>query len=106
MLERIKVEWRKFAAEPPGERFESHYERKRRAEAGLLGRVTWIVAGIFFLLAGFVMLFTPGPGLLAMGFGATCLAQESRRMARFCDRSEVSMRRAWERWRARRTRRD
>lgn len=103
MIERIKNEWRKFAAEAPGERFVRHYERKRRQEGSLLGRATWIVAGIFFLLAGFVMLFTPGPGLLAIGFGATCLAQESRRMARFCDRSEMSMRRAWHRWQSRRS---
>jgi hypothetical protein len=60
MLDRIKHEWRKFTAEPPGERFERHYERSRREAKGLMGRVTWIAAGVFFLLAGFVMLFTPG----------------------------------------------
>ena len=101
MRERIKEEWRRFAAEPPGERFVRQYERKRGLEGGLLNRLSWIVAGVFFLLAGFVMLFTPGPGLLAIGFGATCLAQESRRVARFCDRAEMSLRRAWERWRRR-----
>jgi len=101
MVERIRREWRKFAAEAPGARFERHYQRKRREDKSLIGRISWIAAGIFFLLAGFVMLFTPGPGLLAMGFGATCLAQESRRVARFCDRSEMSIRRAWARWRRR-----
>ena len=99
MLQRIKQEWRKFAAEPPGSRFERHYERKRALEQGLAGRCMWIVAGVFFLLAGFVMLFTPGPGLLAMGFGMTCFAQESRRVARFCDRIEIRLVRAWDRWR-------
>ena len=98
MRERIRKEWRTFAAEPPGLRFERHYERQREAEGGLLGRITWIVAGIFFLLAGFVMLFTPGPGLLAMGFGFTCFARESRRVARQCDRTEMWIRRLWERW--------
>jgi hypothetical protein len=99
--DRIRQEWRRFVAEPPGSRFERHYDRKRADDKSLAGRVSWILAGVFFLLAGFVMLFTPGPGLLAMGFGATCLAQESRRMARFCDRTEVRVRRAWERWRRR-----
>jgi hypothetical protein len=101
MRERIKREWRTFAAEPPGHRFERHYERQKSLEGGILGRLTWVFAGVFFLLAGFVMLFTPGPGLLSMGFGFTCLARESRRMSRFCDRTEMWIRRVWERWRRR-----
>lgn len=101
MLERIKQEWRKFVAEPTGARFERHYERKRQDEKGLLGRSMWIAAGVFFVLAGIVMLFTPGPGLLAIGFGITCLSRESRRLARFCDRTEVRTRDAWTRWRSR-----
>ena len=101
MLERIRQEWRKFAAEPAGSRFERHYERKRADDRTLAGRVTWICAGVFFVLAGIVMLFTPGPGLLALGFGVTCFAQESRRVARSCDRNEMRLRRLWERWRSR-----
>jgi hypothetical protein len=101
MVERIRKEWRVFAAEAPGERFERHYERKRRDDRTLAGRLTWIAAGIFFVLAGIVMLFTPGPGLLAIGFGVTCFAQESRRVARFCDRLELRIRAAWSRWRER-----
>ena len=101
MVERIRRHWRVFAAEAPGERFEKHYERKAGQDRTLLGRVTWIVAGMLFLVAGIVMLFTPGPGLLAIGFGITCFAQESRRVARSCDRSEMRLRRAWERWRSR-----
>jgi hypothetical protein len=101
VLERIKEEWRRFAAEPPGERFERHYERKRAQEAGLVGRLMWIVAGVLFLLAGIVMLFTPGPGLLSIGFGVTCLSRESRSLSRGCDRAELRIRAAWARWRAR-----
>jgi hypothetical protein len=104
MVERIRKEWRVFAAEAPGERFERHYERKRSDDRTLLGRCTWIAAGIFFVLAGIVMLFTPGPGLLAIGFGVTCFAQESRGISRFCDRSEMRIRRAWSRWRERKRR--
>jgi hypothetical protein len=101
VLERIKQEWRRFAAEPAGSRFERQYERKRALETGLLSRCMWILAGVFFMLAGIVMLFTPGPGLLSIGFGMTCFAQESRRVARFCDRTEIRLTRAWERWRRR-----
>jgi len=108
MVERIRREWRVFAALVPGERFEKHYESKRREERTLLGRLSWLAAGVFFVLAGIVMLFTPGPGLLAIGFGVTCFAQESRRVARSCDRMEMRIRqawmrfmRAWTRWRSR-----
>ena len=101
MVERIRREWRVFAGEAPGERFERHYERKRQDDRTLAGRVMWISAGILFVLAGIVMLFTPGPGLLAIGFGVTCFAQESRRVARGCDRAEMRIRRAWVRWRDR-----
>ena len=100
MKERIKQEWRKFVAEPPGSRFERHYERKRADDRTLVGRVTWICAGVLFTLAGIVMLFTPGPGLLALGFGVTCFAQESRRIARSCDRGEMRLRGLGQRWRS------
>ena len=101
MLERIREAWRRFVAEPVGSRFERHYERKLAQETGLATRCAWIVAGVFFILAGIVMLFPPGPGLLATGVGLTCFARESRRVARFCDRAEIRITRAWERWRRR-----
>ena len=101
VLERIKQEWRKFAAEPPGERFEKHYERTRAQQAGAMGRLMWVAAGVLFVLAGIVMLFTPGPGLLSIGFGVTCLSRESRKLSRGCDRLELRIRDQWARWRAR-----
>ena len=104
MLERIKQEWRTFAAEPPGSRFESHHERKRGIERqGAMARIAWIATGMIFLLAGVVMLFTPGPGLLAIGFGLVCLSAESRRLARRCDQAEMRIREAYSRWRARKS---
>jgi hypothetical protein len=39
--------------------------------------------------------------LLAIAFGFTCIARESRRVARRCDRAEMWIRQAWERWRRR-----
>ena len=91
-----------MAAGPAGSRFERHYERKRSDEGrGAVGRLAWICAGIFFFLAGIVMLFTPGPGLLAIGFGLTCFSTESRRLARWCDRTELRVLEAWKKWRSR-----
>lgn len=92
MIERIKKDWRLCAQDTPGERFARRYERKRREAPGLMGRIAWVLTGLFFVLIGFVMLFTPGPGLLALGFGATCLAQESRALARRCDAAEMRLR--------------
>ena len=86
--------------EPPGSRFVRRYEQKR--DAGMLERCGWTVAGFAFILAGLVMLVTPGPGLLALGFGLTCLAQESLALARWCDRFEMRMRALFARWRSKR----
>ena len=100
MFERIRGEFRRFLQDAPGARFARRYEAKR--DSGWMARLAWLAAGIVFILAGFVMLFTPGPGLLALGFGLTCLAQESLALARWCDRLEMRLRAAWARWRAKR----
>lgn len=94
MLERIKRDFRTFLADAPGVRFEHRFEHSRDEGAGWLARCAWMAAGIFFIAIGFVMLFTPGPGILALAFGATCLAQESLALARACDRLELRIR-AW-----------
>jgi hypothetical protein len=94
MFDRIKRDFRTFLGDAPGERFERRFEHSREAGAGWAARLAGIAAGIFFVAIGFVMLFTPGPGLLAIAFGATCLAQESLRLARGCDRLELRIR-AW-----------
>jgi hypothetical protein len=101
MFERIRSDFRAFLADPPGARFERRYEHRRRADAGIVGRRGWIGTGAFFVLAGIVMLFTPGPGLLSIGFGLTCLAQESLALARWCDRVEMRVREVVDRFRKR-----
>ena len=102
MTSRIRREWQAFVEAPPGERFGRLYERKRRDGKRLATRLFWWGTGILLILAGFVMLFTPGPGLLSMAFGIACLAQESLPFARRCDRGELRLRAAWARWRSRR----
>ena len=102
MFERIRADFRRFVKDAPGTRFARRYAQRRDAAMAWWQRAAWLLAGLFFVLAGFVMLFTPGPGLLAIGFGLTCLAQESLRLARWCDRVEMRLRAAWTRWRARR----
>ena len=94
MFDRIKREYRTFLGDAPGSRFERRFESSRAEGASWASRLAWMATGIFFVAIGFVMLFTPGPGLLAIAFGATCLAQESLRLARGCDRLELRIR-AW-----------
>lgn len=94
LFDRIKRDFRTFLGDAPGTRFERRFEASRDQDAGWAARLAWVAAGIFFVTIGFVMLFTPGPGLLAIAFGATCLAQESLQLARGCDRLELRIR-AW-----------
>lgn len=102
MIEGIRKEWHAFAADAPGKRFACRYARKRATRTGLAGRIAWVLAGLLFVLLGFVMLFTPGPGLLAMGFGATCLSQESHALCGALDRAELRVRDWYARFRRRR----
>lgn len=92
MFQRLRREWRLFIACPPGSRFAELHERKRVSGRGWGSRLFWWSTGVILVVAGFVMLFTPGPGLLTMAFGVACIAQESMRIARSCDRLELRLR--------------
>ena len=98
----MRREWRLFAASEPGTRFAALHQRQAAGRRGLLPRVIWWCTGGALLLAGFVMLFTPGPGLLAIAFGIACFAHESLPFARRCDSAELRIRKHFARWRAKR----
>jgi hypothetical protein len=98
----MRLKWRRFVAAAPGTRFMALHEREHAGRRGVAQRIAlWCTGGVL-VLAGFVMLFTPGPGLLAMAFGIACIAHESRAFARKCDRTEVRLRERYARWKARR----
>lgn len=65
-------------------------------------RVARFLCGLVAILVGIVLIPLPGPGWLIVGFGFTLMAQESRRIAVFCDGVEVRFRGLARRWRARR----
>ena len=100
MLTRLRQEWKRFLDADPGTRFAHLHARKEAAGRGLVRRIAWWGMGAVLLAAGFVMLFTPGPGLLTLALGVACIAQESLPFARKCDRAELRLRAAWRRWRA------
>ena len=89
-----------FIACDPGTRFERLHQRKKRDGRSFARRLFWWAAGVLLVLAGFVMLFTPGPGLLSIAFGVACVAQQSLPFARRCDRAELRLRRAFRRARS------
>lgn len=101
MLKKIREEWRHFRDCEPGTRFERLHARKQQGGRGVSNRLFWWTAGLLLILAGIVMLFTPGPGLLSIAFGLACLAHQSLPIARRCDRAEVGLRARLARWRRR-----
>ena len=101
MVSRLHSEWRRFVKAPAGTRFQQGYRERAPGAASLGWRLLRWAAGLAALAAGTVMLFTPGPGLLAMAFGAALLARESLAVARRCDACELWLREAWSRLRRR-----
>ena len=101
LFDGIRADFRRFLAYAPGSRFVQFRDQRRRERNAPLDRIMLMGVGVFFLLAGIVMLFTPGPGLLAIGFALMCFASESIRIARFCDRLEMRIRALWARVRRR-----
>ena len=95
----MRQEWRHFVSAEPGARFAGLHARKSAAGRGLLRRAAWWLMGLGLMLAGFVMLFTPGPGILTLALGIACIAGESAAFARKCDRAEMRWRARWSRWR-------
>lgn len=100
----LKTEWQSFKHDPPGERFAR--ERDRMRARGTAVTVAFAGLGVVVFLAGIVMLFVPGPGLLGMLLGLALMGSASKRIADWMDRTEPKLRRrgqaakAW--WRRKR----
>jgi hypothetical protein len=92
--------WDRFAASPPGRRFQERYRRKRESPRGRLARCAAVCAGIVLTLAGIFFLAVPGPGIPILAVGLALIAQESAGTARFLDRTEVRVRRWWKQLRS------
>lgn len=92
MFEKLRESWRELKASKPGERFQDHFERRRRNRSSMVVRVAWIALGTVIIALGLVMMVAPGPGILGLFVGGGLIAQEARFMARFLDWSEVKLR--------------
>ena len=85
--------WHQFRDAEPGHRFHDEHERVRRAPR--IVRVAVSLAGLALIGGGVVLLFIPGPGLLAIALGLALVAGTSRHFAHALDDAEVS----WRAWR-------
>ena len=106
MLDTLKHRWRRFAAVPPGQRFQAHFQRRQQTRPRALHRkLLAIGGGILIMGAGIFFMLAPGPGVLIFLIGALLVAEESLAAARLMDRADLRLRRlaAWvlARWRSR-----
>ena len=106
MLDTLKHRWHLFAAVPPGQRFQAHFQRRQQTRPRELHRkILAIGGGILIMGAGIFFMLAPGPGVLIFLIGALLVAEESLAAARLMDRADLRLRRlaAWvlARWRGR-----
>ncbi len=89
-IDDVKREWRAFKDDEPGARFQHQHDRMQKKARGV--RIAQAAAGSLLTLAGVVLLFVPGPGLLVMVFGLALLAGLSSSLAKLLDRAEPPLR--------------
>ncbi|MEO8704926.1 MAG: PGPGW domain-containing protein, partial [Kofleriaceae bacterium] len=99
-VSQLAQDWSAFRQDSPGHRFGNHYKRMRQ-QGSRAGAIVRLGLGVLLVVAGIVMLFIPGPGLLVALFGLGLLGGESKKLAGVLDRIEPVMRRwgrAAKRW--------
>lgn len=94
MLEGARHEWHCFRDDAPGKRFTNHHRRAHRSHSKAKIALR-IGLGALLVAAGVVMLFVPGPGLLAILFGVALVGGESKTISGWLDRGEVGARTWW-----------
>ena len=92
MRQKARATWEEMKDDPPGQRFKRHYHR-RKEQGDRHGRVLHFVMVIALLLGGVVLLFIPGPAVVLFALAAALLAEDSLRIARMLDWTEVRIRR-------------
>jgi uncharacterized protein (TIGR02611 family) len=93
MFAKLKEEYGRFRASPPGRRFQERHQRRRENRRNSrMSHVLKIGGGGIILLAGLFFMPAPGPGSLVAVLGLALLADEFRFLARLLDTSEVRLR--------------
>jgi hypothetical protein len=86
---------------PPGRRFQERYRRKHAGNESAWKRCGCVCAGVLLTIVGVFFLAVPGPGIPILAVGLALIAQESKVVARWLDRTELRLRRWWKRIRQR-----
>jgi hypothetical protein len=96
-LSRFKKDCLQLWGAPSGSRFEDHYRRirleSRQHEAA--PRATRLVAAFMLCAIGLCLIFLPLIYIPFLVGGAVLAASESRKIARYLDKGESRVRRAW-----------
>ncbi len=87
--------WQQFRNAEPGRRFRDHHERVKDRHIAV--KLAFAAIGALLIMAGFVMLFIPGPGIPTIAIGLGLVATGSSRLSDTLDRTEQRIRR----WRKR-----
>jgi hypothetical protein len=93
--------WDRFVHATPGRRFQERYQRIREEKGSVWKRCLVSCLGILLVLVGLFFMAVPGPGIPILAVGLALLAQESAALARALDRTELRLRRLWNRFRRR-----
>lgn len=95
MIGKLRGDWRRFVETRAGFRFRERYlRRKRRGQGGFnFRRALYIVGGITIAITSLLLAPLPGPGWGTFLVGLMILAGELYIVARFLDRTEVTLRR-------------
>ena len=90
MFDALKQRWRRFAAAPPGQRFQAHFQRRQQTRPRELHwKILAIGGGVLIMGAGIFFMLAPGPGLLIFLVGAGLVAEESLAAARLMDWADL-----------------
>ena len=97
MKQAIERSWRTFKEGRPGHRFHDFYEyrQKKREGRSAAWHVVPIALGTILLVGGVAIGWLPGPGGFIAVFGVALLATEFEFLARWLDRAELWVRKAW-----------
>lgn len=94
LRERVEQQWHVFANDKPGERFANLHKHRQEHRQGSFswGRILFIGAGLFLIIAGLFFMAVPGPGLPVLVTGLGLLGSESLFLARWLDWTEQKLR--------------
>jgi hypothetical protein len=91
LKEKARATWEEMKDDPPGQRFQRHYRRRQREQSGR-GRLKRGAVCAALIAVGVVLMFIPGPAVVMYALAGAVLAEDSLRVARALDWTELRLR--------------